>query len=155
MVVDILSKRFQESTRPVASSRFCTAVIFSRVTMRNSCATIRYPTRWPAATRFSIAAKSRTSWLTCVCWSIPTMTRHCCALSTCHDAKSVRPASAILLTTPAPRNRSLDIAIRELGMLESLNRRARIRIQEFIELITELRYLVDREDAMSLCAGRC
>jgi ATP-dependent DNA helicase Rep len=49
------------------------------------------------------------------------------------------------------RKRSLDIAVRELGMLESLNRRARIRIQEFIELITELRYLVDREDAMSLC----
>ena len=49
------------------------------------------------------------------------------------------------------RKRSLDIAVRELGMLESLNRRARIRIQEFIELISELRYLVEREDAMSVC----
>ncbi|MCG6890194.1 MAG: UvrD-helicase domain-containing protein [Gammaproteobacteria bacterium] len=49
------------------------------------------------------------------------------------------------------RKRSLDIAIRELGMLESLNRRARIRIQEFTELITELRHQVEHDDAMSLC----
>jgi len=49
------------------------------------------------------------------------------------------------------RKRSLDIAIRELGILESLNRRARIRIQEFTELITELRHEVEHEDAMSLC----
>ena len=49
------------------------------------------------------------------------------------------------------RNRSLDIAMRELGMLESLNRRARVRIEEFIDLISELRALAEQEDAMSLC----
>jgi ATP-dependent DNA helicase Rep len=49
------------------------------------------------------------------------------------------------------RKRSLDIAMRELGMLESLNRRARIRIQDFIELITELRGRAEHDDAMSLC----
>ncbi|MCP4331347.1 MAG: UvrD-helicase domain-containing protein [Gammaproteobacteria bacterium] len=49
------------------------------------------------------------------------------------------------------RKRSLDIAMRELGMLESLGQRARIRIQEFIELISELRQLAAHEDAMSLC----
>jgi ATP-dependent DNA helicase Rep len=41
--------------------------------------------------------------------------------------------------------------MRELGMLESLNRRARLRIQEFIELITELRQRAGQDDAMSLC----
>jgi ATP-dependent DNA helicase Rep len=51
----------------------------------------------------------------------------------------------------ASRNRSLDIAMRELGMLESLNRRSRIRIEEFIELISELRFQSEQQDAMSLC----
>ncbi len=49
------------------------------------------------------------------------------------------------------RKRSLDIAMRELGMLESLNRRTRLRIEEFIELISELRHQAERDDAMSLC----
>jgi len=49
------------------------------------------------------------------------------------------------------RKRSLDIAMRELGMLESLNRRSRIRIEEFIELITGLRERAKQDDAMSLC----
>ena len=49
------------------------------------------------------------------------------------------------------RKRSLGIAMRELGMLESLNRRARLRIQEFIELITELRERAQQDDAMTLC----
>jgi ATP-dependent DNA helicase Rep len=49
------------------------------------------------------------------------------------------------------RKRSIDIAMRELGMLESLGRRARTRIQEFIELISELRQQALQDDAMSLC----
>jgi len=49
------------------------------------------------------------------------------------------------------RKRSLDVAMRELGMLESLNRRARLRIEEFIELIGELRLRAEQDDAMSLC----
>jgi ATP-dependent DNA helicase Rep len=49
------------------------------------------------------------------------------------------------------RKRSLDIAMRELGMLESLNRRARTRIQEFSTLITELRHQAEHDDALSLC----
>ena len=51
----------------------------------------------------------------------------------------------------AQRKRSLDIAMRELGMLESLGQRARLRIQEFIELISELRHQAEHEDAMSFC----
>ena len=49
------------------------------------------------------------------------------------------------------RKRSLDIAMRELGMLEALGQRARMRIQDFIELISELRQQAVHDDAMSLC----
>jgi ATP-dependent DNA helicase Rep len=56
-----------------------------------------------------------------------------------------------LASYAATRKRSIDIAMRELGMLESLGRRARTRIQEFIELISELRQQAAHEDAMSLC----
>jgi len=51
----------------------------------------------------------------------------------------------------ARRHRSLDAAGRELGLLESLGNRARVRLQEFTELIAELRIAAEREDAMSLC----
>ncbi|MEM7565117.1 MAG: UvrD-helicase domain-containing protein [Pseudomonadota bacterium] len=51
----------------------------------------------------------------------------------------------------ALRKRSLDIAMRELGLLESLNNRARVRIQGFIEIIEWLRQQAQQEDAMSLC----
>jgi len=56
-----------------------------------------------------------------------------------------------LATYAGSRKRSLDIAMRELGLLESLNNRARVRIQEFIELIAELRLLAQQDDAMGLC----
>lgn len=56
-----------------------------------------------------------------------------------------------LATYAASRKRSLDIAMRELGLLESLNNRARIRIQGFVELITELRQQARQDDAMALC----
>ena len=56
-----------------------------------------------------------------------------------------------LATYAGSRHRSLDIAMRELGLLESLSNRARIRIQEFIELIAQLRQQAQHEDAMSLC----
>jgi len=56
-----------------------------------------------------------------------------------------------LATYAGSRKRSLDIAMRELGLLESLNNRARVRIQEFIELITELRLQAQQDDAMGLC----
>jgi len=49
------------------------------------------------------------------------------------------------------RHRSLDAAIRELGLLESLGHRSRVRLQGFVDLIDELRRAADREDAMSLC----
>jgi ATP-dependent DNA helicase Rep len=49
------------------------------------------------------------------------------------------------------RHRSLDIAMRELGALESLNQRARTRIQEFAELISELREQAQHDDAVALC----
>jgi ATP-dependent DNA helicase Rep len=49
------------------------------------------------------------------------------------------------------RKRSLDVAMREIGMLESLGRRARIRIEEFIELVSELRRQAEQDDALSLC----
>ncbi len=56
-----------------------------------------------------------------------------------------------LATYAGSRKRSLDIAMRELGLLESVGNRARIRIQGFIELIQELRHLAQQEDAMELC----
>jgi len=56
-----------------------------------------------------------------------------------------------LATYAGSRKRSLDIAMRELGLLESLNNRARVRIQEFIELIAELRLQAQQDDAMGLC----
>ena len=56
-----------------------------------------------------------------------------------------------LATYAGSRKRSLDIAMRELGLLESLNNRARMRIQEFIELIAELRLQAQQDDAMGLC----
>jgi ATP-dependent DNA helicase Rep len=39
----------------------------------------------------------------------------------------------------------------ELGLLESLNNRARIRLQDFIDLVEELRHHAQREDAMTVC----
>jgi len=51
----------------------------------------------------------------------------------------------------AGRRRSLDAASRELGLLESLGNRARVRLQGFAGLIAELRLSADSEDAMSLC----
>ena len=56
-----------------------------------------------------------------------------------------------LATYAGSRKRSIDIAMRELGLLESLNNRARVRIQEFIELIAELRLQAQQDDAMGLC----
>lgn len=49
------------------------------------------------------------------------------------------------------RKRSLDSAMSELGLLESLGNRARVRLRGFIDLIAELRHLARREDAMTLC----
>ena len=56
-----------------------------------------------------------------------------------------------LATYAGSRKRSLDVAMRELGLLESINNRARIRIQGFIELIAELRQQALQDDAMDLC----
>ena len=56
-----------------------------------------------------------------------------------------------LATYAGSRRRSLDIAMRELGLLESLNNRARIRLRGFSDLIDELRHHAQQEDAMSLC----
>ena len=56
-----------------------------------------------------------------------------------------------LATYAGSRKRSLDVAMNELGLLESLNKRTRIRIQEFSELIAELRLQAGQDDAMSLC----
>ena len=50
----------------------------------------------------------------------------------------------------AQRRRSLDVSMQELGMLESLNRRARMRIGEFIELISELRLRSEQDDALTV-----
>jgi ATP-dependent DNA helicase Rep len=56
-----------------------------------------------------------------------------------------------LATYAGSRKRSLDIAMRELGLLESLNNRSRIRLQSFNELIQELRQQARQDDAMGLC----
>ena len=49
------------------------------------------------------------------------------------------------------RHRSLDAAMRELGALESLNRRASLRIQSFAGLVSELRGEAGETDAVTLC----
>ena len=49
------------------------------------------------------------------------------------------------------RKRSLDVAMRELGLLQSLKQRTRVRIEEFSELIGELRHRAERDDALALC----
>jgi ATP-dependent DNA helicase Rep len=56
-----------------------------------------------------------------------------------------------LATYAGGRKRSLDIAMRELGLLESLNNRSRIRLQGFNGLIQELRHQARQDDAMGLC----
>jgi ATP-dependent DNA helicase Rep len=56
-----------------------------------------------------------------------------------------------LATYAGSRRRSLDISMRELGLLESLNNRSRIRIQGFIALIEDLRHHTQQDDAMSFC----
>jgi ATP-dependent DNA helicase Rep len=56
-----------------------------------------------------------------------------------------------LATYAGSRKRSLDVAMRELGLLESINNRARVRIQGFNELIAELRQQALQDDAMDLC----
>ncbi len=56
-----------------------------------------------------------------------------------------------LATYAGSRKRSLDVAIRELGLLESLNNRSRIRLQGFNDLIQELRHQAQQDDAMELC----
>jgi ATP-dependent DNA helicase Rep len=56
-----------------------------------------------------------------------------------------------LATYAGSRKRSLDIAMRELGLLESLGNRARIRLRGFIDLIEELRHQAQQDDAMTLC----
>jgi len=49
------------------------------------------------------------------------------------------------------RHRGLDAASRELGLLEALGNRARVRLQGFTDIIDELRLAAERDDAMSLC----
>ncbi len=56
-----------------------------------------------------------------------------------------------LATWAGSRKRSLDSAMQELGLLESLNNRARIRLKGFSDLIDELRHHAQHEDAMTLC----
>ena len=56
-----------------------------------------------------------------------------------------------LATYAGSRKRSLDIATRELGLLESLGNRARIRLGGFTDLIGELRHQAQQDDAMTLC----
>jgi len=56
-----------------------------------------------------------------------------------------------LATYAGARKRSLDIAMRELGLLESLNNRSRTRLQEFNGLIQELRHQARQDDAMGVC----
>ena len=51
----------------------------------------------------------------------------------------------------AGRGSSLGVAIREMGVLESLNRRVRLRVGEFIDLIDELRHHAENLDAVALC----
>ncbi len=50
----------------------------------------------------------------------------------------------------ATRKCSLDRAMREFGLLQSLGNRARVRLQGFIDLIDELRLDAEREDAMTV-----
>jgi ATP-dependent DNA helicase Rep len=56
-----------------------------------------------------------------------------------------------LATYAGGRKRSLDIAMREQGLLESLNNRSRTRLQDFNGLIQELRHQARQDDAMGLC----
>ncbi len=49
------------------------------------------------------------------------------------------------------RKRGFDTAMREMGMLESIDNRARLRLGQFVDLIDELRHLASNLDAMSLC----
>jgi ATP-dependent DNA helicase Rep len=56
-----------------------------------------------------------------------------------------------LATYAGSRRRNLDSAMQEMGLLESLNNRARTRLQGFVELIAELRHHAQREDAMTVC----
>ena len=49
------------------------------------------------------------------------------------------------------RRCSIDTAIREFGLLESLQRRARVRIGEFVSIVDELRHRAEDDDAMALC----
>jgi ATP-dependent DNA helicase Rep len=56
-----------------------------------------------------------------------------------------------LATYAGSRRRSLDSAMSELGLLESLSNRARIRLQDFIDLIEELRHHAQHKDAMTVC----
>lgn len=56
-----------------------------------------------------------------------------------------------LATYAGGRKRSLDIAMRELGLLESLNNRSRVRLQDFNDLIQELRHQARQDDAMEFC----
>jgi len=55
-----------------------------------------------------------------------------------------------LATWAGSRKRSLDSAMQELGLLESLNNRARTRLQGFSDLVNELRLQSGQEDAMSV-----
>jgi len=56
-----------------------------------------------------------------------------------------------LATYAGSRKRSLTGVMREMGLLESLNNRSRIRLQGFIDLIEELGHHALHEDAMGLC----
>jgi len=56
-----------------------------------------------------------------------------------------------LATYAGSRKRSLDVAMRELGLLESLGNRARIRLSGFNDLIEELRHQAQQDDAMTVC----
>ncbi len=49
------------------------------------------------------------------------------------------------------RHCTLDKALREIGFLQGLGRRARVRIEGFADLVDELRHLADATDAMSVC----
>ena len=50
----------------------------------------------------------------------------------------------------AARRRSLDAALREIGLQQSLNRRARVRLAGFADLLDELRHRAETLDAMAL-----
>jgi ATP-dependent DNA helicase Rep len=56
-----------------------------------------------------------------------------------------------LATYAASRKKSLDSATQELGLLESLGNRARVRLQGFVDLIAEMRHHARNEDAMTVC----